>query len=332
MKIIVKMKFGSHLYGLNTPQSDTDIKGIYIPEYRDIILGKVPKTSVNSTTGKDDSKNGIEDIDIEMFTLQGFIKMCAQGQTCAVDMLFAPDAAILQSSPQWEYIRENREKLLIGKASSFVGYCRQQANKYGIKGSRMGELNNIITFLKKQEKTFDFPNPKLKHAWDEITREIKTYQHVHQIMLPLKAGQQEEIPAIDILGKKFDQHCAFPYVLKILKKIYDNYGQRAREAKKNNGIDWKALSHAVRVCFEAQELLESGKVTFPFTGAKRQFLMDVKLGNVDYEKVAQTIESNMEYVETLSQQTTLPKKIDQKFWDDYIFKTYSETYNEMPKL
>ena len=29
--IIVLMKFGSHLYGTNTENSDTDLKGIYMP-------------------------------------------------------------------------------------------------------------------------------------------------------------------------------------------------------------------------------------------------------------------------------------------------------------
>ena len=38
LNIVVKMKFGSHLYGTSTPLSDTDYKAVYIPEARDIIL------------------------------------------------------------------------------------------------------------------------------------------------------------------------------------------------------------------------------------------------------------------------------------------------------
>ena len=40
MKILFETKFGSHVYGTNTPLSDLDFKGIYQAEYRDIILNK----------------------------------------------------------------------------------------------------------------------------------------------------------------------------------------------------------------------------------------------------------------------------------------------------
>ena len=42
-QIICLMKFGSHLYGTNTTDSDTDYKGVYMPTKRQILLGKCPK-------------------------------------------------------------------------------------------------------------------------------------------------------------------------------------------------------------------------------------------------------------------------------------------------
>ena len=44
MNLIVKMKFGSHLYGTSTLLSDTDYKAVYIPEARDIILQRIQGT------------------------------------------------------------------------------------------------------------------------------------------------------------------------------------------------------------------------------------------------------------------------------------------------
>ena len=43
MNLIVKMVFGSHLYGTNTPQSDKDFKGVFMPTNEQIYLGKIPK-------------------------------------------------------------------------------------------------------------------------------------------------------------------------------------------------------------------------------------------------------------------------------------------------
>lgn len=317
MKTIVKMKFGSHLYGLNTPSSDTDIKGIYIPEYRDIILQRVPKTSISTTTGLDDSKNTNEDIDTEMFTLQGFIKMCAQGQTCAVDMLFCPKDMIVESSPEWDYIIENRDKLLTGKASSFVGYCKQQANKYGIKGSRIAALERAVATLAKH------PDKKFYEVYDEVKAELEKAEHVVFGELPVKKGSDQTVKGIEVCGRKFGVSVATNYIHEVLDRILKNYGNRAIEARKNENIDWKALSHALRVCIQAEELLTTGKVTFPFTGAIAEYLMDVKLGNADFTALSEDLDERIELIKKLEKTNNLPDKIDQRFWDDFIFKCYN---------
>jgi len=43
-EIVVHMIFGSHLYGTNTPDSDTDYKGIFLPSREQVFLGKIPKS------------------------------------------------------------------------------------------------------------------------------------------------------------------------------------------------------------------------------------------------------------------------------------------------
>ena len=41
MDMVVKIKFGSHLYGTNMPTSDLDYKSVYVPEGDDILLQRV---------------------------------------------------------------------------------------------------------------------------------------------------------------------------------------------------------------------------------------------------------------------------------------------------
>ena len=59
MKIIVKMKFGAHLYGTATPDSDMDYKGIFLPTKEELLLGRVPK-SYNYSTGREEKNRGIQ--------------------------------------------------------------------------------------------------------------------------------------------------------------------------------------------------------------------------------------------------------------------------------
>ena len=46
-KLIYLSQYGSHLYGLNTENSDLDFRGVYIPTLDDIILKK-DKDEINT--------------------------------------------------------------------------------------------------------------------------------------------------------------------------------------------------------------------------------------------------------------------------------------------
>ncbi len=50
MTELVNMLFGSHVYGTSTPESDRDEKSVFIPDARDILMQRAPRTSVNTTT------------------------------------------------------------------------------------------------------------------------------------------------------------------------------------------------------------------------------------------------------------------------------------------
>jgi len=276
MKVLVKIIAGSHLFGTNTPESDKDYKGVYLPSKEGILLGDY-KESISDTTGSNNSKNSKEDVDVEMFSLKKFIKMVERGDTGALEILFAPEEFILEKDPSWDLILKKRDLLVSKKITALIGYARQQANKYGIKGSRMGELNRLIKFLKDTEKNLLTPGSKLKHAWDYIVEESKNYNHVNIITLQVKSGEIKQVPALEVLGKKFDHHCKFSHILEILNKVYKNYGSRAREAKSNGGIDWKALSHAARVMYQGEELLKTGKITLPLPEPQRSYVVFVYL-------------------------------------------------------
>lgn len=55
-RTIVRIIYGSHLYGLSTPESDRDFKGIFMPSKEEILLGKIPK-SIRTSTGDPNEKN-----------------------------------------------------------------------------------------------------------------------------------------------------------------------------------------------------------------------------------------------------------------------------------
>jgi hypothetical protein len=106
----------------------------------------------------------------------------------------------------------------------------------------------------------------------------------------------------------------------IYRKIHENYGDRAKLAEKNEGIDWKALSHAVRVGREAIELLTTQQITFPLPYADH--ILEIKQGKLSYATVANEIEDLLEQVEKASLVSNLREEPDFNFIDDLVEDTY----------
>ena len=302
MNIIVKMKFGAHLYGTATSDSDIDYKGIFMPSKDEVLLGRIPKSQCHST-GKDESKNTKDDIDVEIYSFHYFIELACDGQTVAMDMLHAPEEMILQSSDIWKAIIKNRHKFYTKNLKSFIDYTRRQASKYGIKGSRINAALQVLELLKRED-----PSKKMREIWDELPR----IEHCYDIA-PDPNGMRQ----YQVCGKSFQESATIGYVIPILEKFYNDYGRRARLAAENRNIDWKAVSHALRAAYQTREILTENSLIFPLKMAP--FLMKVKKGELDYlTEVAPVLESLMEEVEELSLSSSLPETVDRKFWDQFI--------------
>lgn len=108
----------------------------------------------------------------------------------------------------------------------------------------------------------------------------------------------------------------------IAQRLVNEYGQRALQAERNEGIDWKALSHAVRVGREALQLLQTGRITFPLPSASE--ILSIKLGELAYETVAQTIDELLIDVEAAAVVSPLREEPDFAFIDDLVARAYRE--------
>lgn len=320
MRTIVRMKFGSHLYGTDTPMSDLDFKGIFIPEARDILLQRV-KTTVSSKRPKaEGEKNYAGEVDEEKYALHRFMQLVAEGQTVSLDMLFAHDGVIMERSDCWAELTANRHRLLTKKSAAFVGYCRTQANKYGIKGSRVSAARAATEMFKSLYERLG-STAKVGDVAPQL--EVFVTQNEHSALVPLSSvGRATEnmLMHFECCNKKVPYTVTLKSAYELFGRIYDEYGHRARKAETNEGIDWKALSHAVRVAREALELLEMGHITFPLPYAAH--ILQIKTGALTYDVVAGEIETLLEEVEAASALSALPDYPDLQFMDDLIASEY----------
>lgn len=304
---IVLMKFGSHLYGTNTANSDMDYKGIFIPDARDILLQKVPK-SLSFSSGNDHSKNTSSDTDAEIYSLSYFVRLACEGQTVAIDMLHAPDSMCEKTSREWKFIVENRSKFYTKNIHAFIGYAQRQAAKYGVKGSRLNAAKEFIDFCSGWTCQAD----RLEEVW----LDLPIGEH-SRYLEPSPEGVQQ----YEICGKTLQSTGTIEYSRSVIEKFYNNYGERAKLAAINQGIDWKAVSHAIRAALQVKELLTEGTITFPLK--ERELLLKVKTGQLDYlGYVAPLLEDLIVEVKEIAEKSNLPEKADVKFWEEFVVYEY----------
>ena len=97
-KILCELLGGSHLYGLNTPASDEDTRGIVINTSADYILG---------LRRYDESRkqNAAIKQDIVFKELSAWVRLLYQGNTEAFEILFAPESKFISLSPEIKLFR-----------------------------------------------------------------------------------------------------------------------------------------------------------------------------------------------------------------------------------
>lgn len=274
--VIYLTEYGSKLYGTNSENSDSDFKGLFVPSLESLIL-KTDKKTVSFTTGSDFSKNSKSDIDIQLWSIQYWCELLAKGDTNAIDLLFS----LYSKDNNYRYVsdkfrnsisKENCIKFIDLKSNkAFVSYAYAQASKYGLKGSRMGVLKEIIRTLSEVD----------------VHRDIKAGNYFDTILCFHKNDSlcfekyMNNTRFLYILGKGYSESISIYEMYSRLVNEYNKYGERAKLAEMNEGVDWKAVSHAFRCCYQIEELLDTGFLQYPLKDA--EFLKQIKYGKLDWK-------------------------------------------------
>jgi len=309
-------KSGSQLYGTNTPESDTDYKGIFIASKESVLLKKDPE-HFSFTSGEKDTKNTEQDVDITLDSIHKWNKLLDKGETGAVDLLFSVfhTSSTIYIHPGFEkLIVENYEKLISKNMHAFVGYCIGQSKRYNIKGARYQELliwQTYIDAIVDKTSKLSVHMPGFKQLLDAPVK-------FKYIELERKDGSRDgsrQLLYITLLGKSFSEEVTVAYLKAHIDESILQFGNRAKAATAN-GVDWKGVSHALRVILEVEELLTTGFIHFPLRD--REYVKDVKAGKVDLQAVMSTIDHKIDLVKELQEQSALPTKIDQSVLNNFI--------------
>ncbi|MCQ2444953.1 MAG: nucleotidyltransferase domain-containing protein [Mailhella sp.] len=308
--------FGSTLYGTEIEgKSDIDVRGIFLPTMESLALNE-SSHSIHFTTGGNCSRNGRDDIDIDLWSLQYWLqKLLPAGDTGALDVLFSPShgECTLYRDPRLDRVFENPLLFLdTNNGQACAEYSLGQAKKYGIKGSRLGALKRVggCAF-------------GLGSRLGEGARLAEIADAVVSSCDDARFCRIEEVsgaPMLFLCGKWHALSTKMGEFLTGLDGALKRYGQRASDAEQSGGIDWKAISHAVRAIRQSREILETGKLRFPLES--REELKGIKTGRMCWEEAEALILKGLEELEVLRAGSPYSVKPDREAGRSVILSCY----------
>jgi predicted nucleotidyltransferase len=302
-KLLFLVKAGSHFFDLNSPNSDTDYRGIYMPSKQEFYEGEgrrrfwERKTTPGNRTGVRNSK---DDVDFYLFSYTFFLELLGRGDFNCLELLHAPQDKIIIDSPEMQYLTSIRKNLIVNDISAFLGFIKKEYKRYGVNIHHYEAQQNFYDFLIKFN-----PHTRLKDIWGEIKEYAKNDNQI--VFTESFTGKKEMVPTLKLAQRLYQNTVRVDYVTKALKQRFDTYGHR-QKSMAVSGKEFKGLYHALRLIYEANDIFDYGEMQLPFSPERHQMLRNIKDGNIEQEELFNLIDSEIDRLYNREKETTSNKE------------------------
>ena len=330
---------GSQAYGTATPNSDIDIKGIYIQNVYDVASFKYQQQIM-------------PDKDTTYFEVKRFLELADSANPTILELMWMPDRCVQIKDPLFiKYIESNREIFLTKECcNSFMGYAYQQIYKAKGLNKKMNWEQDRIT----RKKPIDFckflwlpdwkykKDIRLSNKIDLITPDwfnqdfyaltkIDNAKQLYKFWY-IKMPQQEWTKPLcnndDLIMTAIPEDVDAK-LLAIVQYDLDGFQAHCREYNQyqtwlkernesryvdvqNHGqkIDGKNLMHCYRLMDMAEEIVKEHKIIVE--RPNRQELLDIRYGKYDLQTLIDRAEEKIERIKELYKNSDLPDKVDRE--------------------
>lgn len=316
-RTILKVRHGSHAYGLATPTSDIDTKGVCIEPGR-YHFGFM---NVFEQFERMASKSGNGE-DLVIYSLKKFARLVADCNPNIIEVLFVDDSDVLHIDRFGEALRNARHDFLSKKAKfTFSGYAHAQLKR--IKTHRAWLLNPPVGLP--DRKSFGLSEVKMVSkselgAYDSLVAErcgVSELPSESEKLreLGLKADLPHEIVSLFVKEKAY-QAARMHY------EQYNTWVKSRNPARAlleaEFGYDTKHGSHLLRLMRMCKEILATGEVIVK--RPDRDELLAVKYGERSYDSLIEESERLEAECELLYETSSLRKSPDREKLDDLVIK------------
>lgn len=301
-RTILLVKHGSQAYGLATPSSDLDVKGVLI-EPRRYHYGYLHRFEQHEEQATKDHER-----DLVIYSLKKFAKLAADCNPSIIEVLWGDDADVLHIDGFGEELRGARQGFLSRKARfTFSGYAHSQLKR--IKTHRAWLLDPP----KAAPVRSDF-------GLSDVDQINKSELGAGNAMFESPAEMSKVgIPAnvVTLFTKENAYQSA--------KTHYDQYvnwvktRNPARSALElRHGYDTKHAMHLVRLMRMCKEILATGNVIVK--RSDRDELLGIRNGMMTYDQLIEHAEALEADCEALYETSPLPHAADHVMLDKLVVK------------
>jgi predicted nucleotidyltransferase len=322
--IIFECISGSRAYGLDTPTSDTDIRGVFV-------LPKADYYSMNYVGQINNETN-----DIVYYELQKFIELCAKNNPNILELLNVSEDCILHKDPIFDQIKLD---IFLSKQceKSFANYAFTQ-----IKKARGLEKKIVNPMEKERKSVLDFcfvydqgksillkeflaeKNIAQKNCGITNIPHLKDCHNLyHNATIAykgiIKSPNANELALSSIpkgeqpIGLLFFNKDGYSSYCKKYKEYWNWVKKRNEERYKTTvshgkNYDSKNMMHTFRLLRMAKEI--ATEKTIHVKRTDRTFLLDIKQGKYEYDELVTWATELKTSLETLYAESSLPERPD----------------------
>ena len=107
----------------------------------------------------------------------------------------------------------------------------------------------------------------------------------------------------------------------------DRHAPRTRERSRQHGYDTKYAMHALRIGYQGEELLSTGRISLPVPQPSRSRLLEVRRGEVALDEVFAELDAVVRRLERLTESAELPESPDQEAVDGFVVSAYRRSWS-----